>query len=80
MIFWVSESLFGCTARVTSYVDVSLEQVIRRDLWSGFGERKNQTTELLSHEIEQYTSSTIKGHATSHYLDAFGCAHCPRED
>ena len=32
MIFWVSGFLFGCTVRVTSYVDVSLEQVIRRDL------------------------------------------------
>ena len=41
MIFWVSGSLFKCTPGVTSYVDVSLEQVIRHDLWSGFGERKN---------------------------------------
>ena len=52
MIFWVSRSLFRCAARVTSYVDVSLEQVVRHDLWSGFGESKNRTTELLPHNVE----------------------------
>ena len=41
MIFWVNGSLFGCTARITSYVVVSLEQVTRGDLWSGFGDRKS---------------------------------------
>ena len=41
MIFWVGGSLFVCTAWVTSYVDVSLEHFIYRDLWSSFGERKN---------------------------------------
>lgn len=43
MISWVSGSIFGGTARVTPYVDVSLEQVIRRDLWSGFGGKKESS-------------------------------------